>query len=177
MMPGEAHPSAAYTPRPTTGLSVAKIQSNILARRASLSVSAARRGAEGRFAASLESKGLRHIVRGEQTQRDFNRELDGTMSLSWDTVNEWPDQGTAGKRSYVALVTPGLLDCTFSGAPALDVHFAFARVVEEHGRCAVTYIEATADGVLTPEERSRLDAHLARIERWVAETRAAVRRG
>lgn len=180
MSTSNLHHSAAYVPRPFQLSAVAKVERNILTRRPTLLPSVVRREAESLVAASAEAEGVKYRVRGSYSERDFNRLLDGTMSMPWDAVQGLPDQGPAGARVYVALVTPGLRDCSHSatrdasGAHGVDAaHAAFFDVT---GNYTVAYVTAKADGHLSGEERAQLDRLLTGVIAWATEARAAVRR-
>lgn len=173
--------SAAYVPRPYELSSVAKVERNILQRRAGLPLSVVRREAESLVAASAEADGVKYRVRGGYSERDFNRLLDGSMSLPWDAVLGLPDQGSAGARVYVALVTPGLRDCSHSATRDASgdhgVDAAHAAFFDVTGDYTVAYVNAKADGHLSDDERRQLDRLLTGVIAWATEARASVRRG
>ena len=182
-MATEVRHSAVCTPRRVTDSRVAKIASNILARRPLISQTTAYRAAEGLAGAQVESEGMSYLLHGDRTQRDFQRSLDGSMNLPYVSFANLPEHGYTGTRVALALITPVLRDCavphhvqpTQAETHPLDAASAgFLRVSSDY---AARYITAVADGALTAEERRDLLASIAEAQAWLNSLRAAVGRG
>jgi hypothetical protein len=176
----QTHHSVANVPRLASDERVAKVAANIRLRRPFLAQSTVLRAAEGLAAAQTEAAGMSYLLRGDRCQRDFNRSLDGSMSLPFDAVADLPEHGSRGARVFLALVTPCL--AAISHRPVAEmaedhgIDAAHAGFIRAAGDLAAAYVMAKADGHISAEERRELDAQIARAESWLASARAAVRR-